>query len=676
MTSIVDTLPQAPSSVECPAAIHVLPPELANQIAAGEVVERPASVVKELTENSLDAGARRVEVTLENGGQTLIRVTDDGRGIAPGELELAVTRHATSKIAGVDDLSRIASYGFRGEALPSIASVSRFHIVSAPRARDGSIGDAHSLDVEYGVIKRSGPASLREGTLVEVRDLFTNIPARLKFLKSPATELKRAQELFTRLALARPDVGFTLLAGSRETLRFEAGQNLARRLGVLWPPLVVDALRPFDLTVGSVHVRGLASNPRSSQPRADRMLFYVNGRAVNDRLIMRAVRQAYQGRLTSRDYPQVVLFLDLPPEEVDVNVHPAKNEVRFQEEQAVFVAVLRAVSQVLNADTASVARVGDAPASPGAPAGSATTTSGGPDASPHPPGFWGEADRTRIMPRRESRPDLSSPDFAAGGGATVGGSLGEEPAPYVTDRPSGFPLRAESSAAGASGPASEALRTAPERLTFPAPADGAESSPPFTTDGMATPDAPAAPSSRDFHYLGQIAGTYLVLAKGRDTLVLLDQHAAHERILYEQFRRGGSRGTGRPVLVPLDMPLHPAEEERLLGIRDALAEMGFELEARGGRCSVTSLPPSLDRSAATAFLREALSGRQDDLTALWASHACATAIRAGQGLTETDALALVDQWLAAEEPDYCPHGRPCAVTLDKGDLEKLFKRRQ
>ncbi len=669
MTSIVDTPPAAPVSPVSSVSIHVLPPELANQIAAGEVVERPASVVKELTENSLDAGARHVEAVLENGGQTLIRVTDDGRGIAPGELELAVTRHATSKITGVDDLSRIASYGFRGEALPSIASVSRFRIVSAPRAADGSIGDAHSLDVEYGAVKRSGPASLREGTMVEVRDLFTNIPARLKFLKSPATELKRAQELFTRLALARTDVGFTLMAGSREALRFEAGQDLTRRLGLLWPPLVVDALRPFDLTAGSVRVRGLASNPRSSQPRADRMLFYVNGRAVNDRLVMRAVRQAYQGRLTSRDYPQVALFLDLPPDEVDVNVHPTKNEIRFREEQAVFMAVLRAVGQALNADAASVARSGEF--APPEPASDTDTVPSRPrlNAAPHPPGFWGEADRVRIMPRRAPRPDLTAPDYAPEDGAPFGGGMREDLAPYVTDRPEEGPLPPDFPTAPLSGSRSGADRPAPERLALPVPNMEEETS----TDAR---DAPAPLSSRDFRYLGQIAGTYLVLSKGRDTLVLLDQHAAHERILYEKFRQGGSRGAGRPVLVPLEMALHPAEKEHLLEMRNALAELGFELEIRGDRCSVTALPPLLDRSAAAAFLREALSGRQDDLTALWASHACATAIRAGQNLTETDALALVAQWLAAEEPDYCPHGRPCAVTLSKSDLEKLFKRRQ
>ncbi|MCH5277345.1 MAG: DNA mismatch repair endonuclease MutL [Desulfovibrionaceae bacterium] len=665
MTRSADTPAQgrAPSP-----SIHLLPPELANQIAAGEVVERPASVVKELVENSLDAGARQVNLTLENGGQTLIRVSDDGRGIAPDELELAVTRHATSKIAGVDDLSRISSYGFRGEALPSIASVSRLRIVSAPRSPGGAIGDAHSLDVEYGVIKRLGPASLREGTTVEVRDLFTNIPARLKFLKSPATELKRAQELFTRLALARSDVGFSFMAGSRELLRFEAGRALNARLAGLWPPLVLDALRPFELRADGMRVWGLASNPRSSQPRADRMLFYVNGRPVGDKLIMRAVRQAYQGRLTSRDYPQTVLFLDIPPDEVDVNVHPAKNEVRFRDEQAVFGVVLRAVSQILNADAFPVARP--------APRASMTAPDADPDGAPphaaaqapHPRGFWGEADRARIMPRRDTGSAPGTPEAGPGEGSSVSAGLREPPAPYVTAGPADLSPR-PATHGGAPHASPDALHNTGESPR-PAPAHAVQAGP----SGQA-PDTPPL-SGRDFHYLGQIAGTYLILARGRDTLVLLDQHAAHERILYEKFKSGALRGAGQPLLLPLNMPLHPAEKERLLDMQGALTELGFAWEATDAGCLVTALPPSLDRTAAAAFLREALSGRQDDLTALWASHACATAIRAGQELTGGDALNLVNLWLAAEEPDYCPHGRPCAVTLDKADLEKLFKRRQ
>ena len=382
--------------------IHLLPPELSNQIAAGEVVERPASVVKELVENSLDAGATRVLVELENGGQTMIRVTDNGRGISGDQLELAVTRHATSKIAEVGDLMNIHSYGFRGEALPSIASVSRFRMTSAPLEDDGSGGDAHCINVLYGSIKAVAPAALNPGTMVEVTELFSNIPARLKFLKSPATEQKKIQELFARLALARTDVGFTLKAGSRELVRFEPGQTLARRMAVLWPPAIVDALRPFDVTVSDMHLHGLTSDPRSSQPRADRMLFYVNGRAVNDRLLMRAVRQVYQGRLTSRDYPQTVLFLDMPPQEVDVNVHPAKNEVRFRDEQAVFSAVLRAVGSALAGVPLASERFAERTEQKESTASSAPKSST--ERPVRPLGFWGEADAVRVMPKPKNPP--------------------------------------------------------------------------------------------------------------------------------------------------------------------------------------------------------------------------------------------------------------------------------
>ena len=694
--------------------IRLLPPELSNQIAAGEVVERPASVVKELVENSLDAGARHIEVTLENGGQTLIRVTDDGRGINADQLELAVTRHATSKIAELNDLMNISSYGFRGEALPSIASVSRFRMVSAPQAEDGSIGEAMGIDVLYGTVKGVAPAALSRGTMVEVAELFSNIPARLKFLKSPATELKKTQELFTRLALARTDISFTLKSGSRELLRFEAGQSLARRLAILWPPVIVDALRPFETEADGMRLWGMTSDPRSSQPRADRMLFYVNGRAVNDRLLMKAVRQVYQGRLTSRDYPQTVLFLELPPQEVDVNVHPAKNEVRFRDEQAVFSAVLRAVGSALaNVPLASERFAERAALSPEFREAERPAASLEPrNATPRPArplGFWGEADAVRVMPRPKVEPRVSAaPDeqkddsqrqihvsapvtrFDPMDDALPRGGLREASLPD-RDFFTGEPLYAgETPSHAASAPVPVQSRSLSGKKSLEedlAPLTSASVQGTFEAQPSAValplPDAEqdfdpeSAPSPLDgFRYLGQIARTYLVLSQNDDALLLLDQHAMHERIFYEKFRAAGSRGTAQPQLVPLEMELHPAESARLMELQDTLTRLGFDIVCRGSRCSVHAIPPEMDRSDASSFLREALSGRVDDLESAWIHHACATAIRAGQHLTPDDALTLVKQWLRTEEPDFCPHGRPCAVTLEKADLEKLFKRRQ
>lgn len=673
--------------------IRLLPPELSNQIAAGEVVERPASVVKELVENSLDAGATSVLAELENGGQTLIRVTDNGRGIDSDQLELAVTRHATSKITDVGDLMNIRSYGFRGEALPSIASVSRFRMISSPLQDNGSAGEASGIEVLYGTIKAVTPAALNQGTLVEVSELFSNVPARLKFLKSPATEQKKTQELFTRLALAREDVTFTLKAGTREIVRFEKGQSLAHRMALLWPPAIVDALRPFDISMNGMRLHGLTSDPRSSQPRADRMLFYVNGRAVNDRLLMKAVRQAYQGRLTSRDYPQTVLFLDLSPQDVDVNVHPAKNEVRFRDEQAVFSAVLRAMNSALAGVPLASERFEERTQheDPGIPSDIPETGSTRPS---RPLGFWGEADAVRVMPR--SRPKSASAfSSVLSEDASPRGGLREQSMPdrdfrtgrpnttishrhAISDltppRPAGIPPLAEKEVVrdhSLSGNVMTEGHNAPRK-----PEEQPVSAERSLIEEKAVASVPAPSPLRGFRYLGQVARTYLVLSQNDETLLLLDQHAMHERIFYEKFRAAGSRGLAQPLLVPLEMELHPAEVERLMELKDTLPRLGFETACRGRRCLVQAMPPEMDRSEALAFLREALSGRVDDLEGIWIHHACATAVRAGQHLTPDDAMNLVRQWLRTESPDFCPHGRPCAVTLERADLEKLFKRRQ
>lgn len=672
--------------------IRLLPPELRNQIAAGEVVDRPAGVVKELVENSLDAGARTIHVTLENGGQTLIRVQDDGAGIPAEELELAVTRHATSKIASLDELMSVHSFGFRGEALPSIASVSSFTMTSVPTGPDGAPGEAHFVEAAHGLVVGSGPAALHRGTVVEVRDLFANIPARLKFLKTPATELKRAQEWLTRLALGRPDVAVTLTSGGREMLRFPAGQNVHDRLAVIWPPLIMEALRSFDAVSHGVRVHGFAGSPRVSQPRADRIYFYVNGRAVTDKRLMAAVRQAYKGRLTTRDYPQALLFLEMDPQAVDVNVHPAKSEVRFRDESAVFSAVLRAVSGVLNAEDAAVDKVKETGASP-----DATVRHQGAPAStplPRPLGFWGDIDDDRVLHiTGKRRPEATEQEDDILVKMAPGGYDQPEPEsirdlaestdicpPWSTDPPEQPPH----TLLPPSPPASEAtvfprLPAASEQAPLSRPPQGM----PFVRVPDHVPPDEDIPLDADGHgqirvgrylYLGQVAETYLVLRDADGSLLLLDQHAVHERVIYARLRRGGFAGTGQLLALPLELPLHPAERERFFQLRDTLESLGFTLECVEQTLRARSIPPVLGRPNALAFLREAVAGRKDDLSALFISMSCKAAIKAGQRLSDDEAAGLISQWIGVPERDFCPHGRPCVLRWTAADLEKLFKR--
>ena len=671
--------------------IRLLPPELRNQIAAGEVVERPASVLKELVENSLDADATQIDVCLENGGQSLISVQDDGCGIAAADLELAVTRHATSKISSLADLEHISSYGFRGEALPSIASVSRFSITSAIVGPDGQ-SQAHKVEVEHGLLTVSAPAALHRGTRVEVRDLFSNIPARLKFLKTPSTEFKRAQDWLARLALARPSVGLSLSAGEREALRFLPRQNLAERLAVLWPKLIVEALRPFDATRHGIRVRGLAALPNVSQPRGDRMLFYVNGRSVTDKRLLAAVREAYKGRMTSRDYPQVALFVEIDPAEVDVNVHPAKSEVRFRDESALFSAVLHAVQSALVTSYDVVENIW--------PAADDTSTSAASTAAPRPQGFWGRLDNPPLIDQQEregepdhdlqwqaslpsNEPSASTPHEAADWRAE---SSGYQPVPTVQPeqhiRQDEALFVAASKTSGLddhAGLAEDASGYAQAVYPDATPIQsgsgaGAAGEAGFAVFAHGQQRQPL--SVGQFAYLGQVAMTYLVLRDASGALLLLDQHAAHERVLYARMRRGGFAGSGQLLALPLELPLHPAEAERFFELRPRLESLGFALETSSGNLRVNAMPPVLSRAEARDFLREALAGRKDDLADMFISMSCKGAIKAGQRLADDEAAGLLQQWLETPDREYCPHGRPCVLRWDAAELEKLFKRRQ
>lgn len=644
--------------------IQVLPSDLCNQIAAGEVVERPASVVKELVENSLDAWATRVDVRLENGGQGLIRVQDNGSGVLPDELSLAVLRHATSKIRKVTDLDSIHSYGFRGEALPSIASVSDFSMASAVHGEDGGVVSS-VIRVSFG--ERSGvePSSLHQGTVVEVRDLFSNVPARLKFLKSPATEVKRCLEWLERQALARTDVAFSLTSDGKALLQCLPGETLAARLARMWPPQIVEALAPFDAERCGVRVHGLAARPDVSQPHGSRILIFVNGRSVTDKRVYGAVRQAYEGRITSRDYPQAVVFVELDPAEVDVNVHPAKSEVRFRDEAAVYAAVLTAVRSALQAPSDGLdagCGVKDG-ASPEAAPPSAGKKEEAPPvlAESRPMGFWGAAD----SPLRRPLPSEREPE--GGGEWTVA-------RPSAVPDSHGFPGAAQPAPfpepgvreADPSGEGALSFREEKKEACRPAP--------PVPENLLQ--EEPEPSPSRGLDYLGQVAGTYLVFRDASDALVILDQHAVHERILFSRFSEKGWHGASQGLALPLVLELHPAEAGRWRDVKEMLEGLGYRGTLSGGTLTVDGIPALLDRAGAQEFLRECLAGLKDDFRARFATMACRSAIKGGQRLTRDEAMNLVSQWLATPDRDYCPHGRPTVLRRDAAALEKLFKRRQ
>lgn len=697
------------------AKIHLLPPELRNQIAAGEVVERPASVVKELVENALDAHATEISVTMEDGGQSLISVQDNGTGIPADELELAVTRHATSKLQNAGDLSRILSYGFRGEALPSIASVSRFRIVS--KIKDDPI--AHELYVNFGDIKTQAPSALRQGTLIEVSDLFFNIPARLKFLKNPATELKRAAELFVRLALAADGVSMRLEAGSRILHEFFAHEDKKAKLAKIWSSSVIDELAEVKTEACGMKVYGYISNPRSVQPRADRMLLYVNGRAVSDKLLLKAVRQAYAGKITTRDYPQCLLFLEIDPQEVDVNVHPAKSEVRFRDERAIFSLMAKAVDNALSSSYFSVRdlqsgvqdgkgdgeRDGKTENSPLSQIGLSQAKFGDlyqESAAPKPQGFWGNADKeTRLSFAREDKTAVAEDvvEYFQSSKTSCGSAreftaerlLNSDSSDIYTRQSLREPAQAIEPLQMPDYQDYQTKRAETLHADNSSKGDIKQEKPffggavlPINSENRdrqeknareRTAETAVLPCGLD--YLGQVAETYLIVRKDGNTLLLLDQHAIHERILYEETKKGQIQS--QALLCSLELPLHASELLRFGEVRETLQKLGFVISEtkRDGQSvlEISAIPARYDRVTAMGFLKEILAEKMDDLDGIWVRHACKSAVKAHTPLDRASAARLILQWLETSEPDNCPHGRPCVVHFDETDLEKLFKRK-
>ena len=597
--------------------IHLLPDHLINQIAAGEVVERPASVLKEVLENAMDAGSTVVDVQLEQGGVRRIRVADDGCGIPRDELPLALERHATSKIASLDDLERVGTMGFRGEALAAIAAVSRMSITS----RHEGAGHAWRIDADP---RELAPAALNHGTVVDVADLYFNTPARRKFLKSEGTEFAHCDDVFRRVALARPDVAMQLAHNGRVSLRLPAGRREARVRALLGDDFV-NAARAVEADSGVLRLTGFASLPAYSRASRDAQFFYVNGRFVRDKLVTHAIREAYADILHGSRHPAYALFLELDPAGVDVNVHPAKIEVRFRDARAVHQFVYHALTRALAVSGAGAA---------------------------------GETQPAEAPATQTAQPYFPPPQQ---------GRLAMEPASRAY-----FDFAASARPADAPPPGFAATAFAPR-------SGGAPAAEP------ATPTLPAGDLAPPLGYaVAQLHGVY-ILAQNETGLIVVDMHAAHERILYERLKTvlDGTPGVQR-LLIPAVFgvgakDMATAEEHAAL-----LERMGFEIGPAGpSELAVRSVPALLARAPVAELIRalltelrdfpasEVVTARRNELLATMACHG---AVRANRSLTLPEMNALLREMEATERADQCNHGRPTWTQLSMADLDKLFLR--
>jgi len=583
-------------------AIRVLDNHLIDQIAAGEVIERPASIVKELVENSLDAGAQSVEVEIEAGGVRLTRVRDDGCGIPTAELKLAMSRHATSKITHADDLGAIVTLGFRGEALPSIASVSRFEITS----RHVNEERASSLTVDAGQVSDPSPAAHPTGTTIEVRDLFYNLPARRKFLRSEVTEQGHIVRLLERLALSRDDVAFRLRSGSRTLLDAPAitatGGAAARLARIVGPEFVSRAIE-IDHSAGPVRISGWIGAPSAARATADMQFWFVNGRAVRDRLLMNAVRLGYRDVLYSGRQPAYVLYLDIDPALVDVNAHPQKLEVRFRDSRQIHDFVFRAVERQLAGTKPGTSVVPPAYSSGGHYTQPMSLTTADGDT---PPGVWAVAQALRGM--------------------------SADPNPH-------------------------------EDEAVPVHAGGAQ---PLGTA------------------LAQVHGIY-ILAQNEQGLVLVDMHAAHERVLYEKLKeQAGSNVPTQALLVPVTVEMKVDELDALMAQREEWRAAGFDVERLAPETLVVrSVPAMLPADDIPALVREVIGDVASDSAShhldsatdrLLGTIACRSAIHAHRRLTLPEMNALLRQMEQTPRADQCNHGRPTWTQVSLHELDRMFLR--
>jgi DNA mismatch repair protein MutL len=614
--------------------IHQLPPGVVAKIAAGEVIERPASVVKELLENSIDAGATRIDIDLEAGGTELIRIVDDGCGIVPEDLPLAFAPHATSKLKSADDLFRIGSMGFRGEALSSIAGIAKVSLQSRPHDRDSGA----ELRIDDGELSPVRPWGGSPGTRLEVRHLFYNVPVRKKFLKSHATEFGHVTETVTRLALANPGLHLVLRHNGRLVYEVPGSAGLLDRIGLFFGKEIRDALFEVNSPPGERRVTGFIADPKCDRGNAKLQYLFVNGRWFRDRSLAHAMQDSYRGLLMTGRYCIGFLFLTLPPDQVDVNVHPTKAEVRFQENSTIYSLVRSAVKERLlreNMLPYLTAPAGEVPAPP-----------------PSGPADW----------LNES--PLPQAAFFA-------------PPPPVQERLP-FPTTEPTGERGASAPRVEAEPETIEAAPIPVPVLPPEL-------GGLTPPARLEEPPPNPGTAIQLHDSYLVI-ETRDGMLVIDQHALHERILFEQLRRRVKAGQleVQRLLIPEPVEL-PAEQAALvLEAADALRELGVDVSDFGGNTVlVSSYPTLLGRKSPyeifQSVLDELLSkerppSREALLHNLMATMACKAAVKAGDPLTKEEIQYLLHLRTMAEDSHHCPHGRPTSLLFSRTELDKQFKR--
>ena len=642
--------------------IHILSPEVANRIAAGEVVERPASVVRELIDNAIDAGAKRIQVEVVGGGTERIRVTDDGSGMNRDDALLCTRRHATSKISRAEDLEQITTKGFRGEALASIAAVSEFELVTR-RPEDAS---------GYRIVSEGGDeASVEEvgspaGTRVTISHLFGKVPARKKFLKRPATELQHIINIVTWSAFAHEDIHFALSHNERRIFEFPAAPDRLHRIRQTAGNDVVESLVPVSLESPAVCISGFISRPALTRPNGQQVLFFVNDRFVRDRLIHRALMDGYRNMLPPRRYPIAYLFLDLSTQLVDVNVHPTKQEVRFQDERAVFSAVHAAIRNAWEDSSVELDSADSRSPSDGAP---------------ETPGLAPQA------PPPGSPPASRHSTRGADGVQTAGALLG------TTQRPRPFLDGVDRWHDGTSSQHAQSAAPPPE-LAPPAQLSPQPEINPIATAAGASDRSlldGVKPTSVDvqggLQVRGQLLDSY-ILAESKNGLVIIDQHAAHERIRFEELYAAWKKRqiASQSLLIPITVDVPHAQMELIGEHRQTLLSLGLEVEPFGAETvSIRSLPQGVSLEAGEGLLGDILAGLTgepgvdgdgEDARAVQALYtvACRSAVKFGDRLDVDVMQAIVDRLASVPRRDVCPHGRPAVLALNEKDLRRAFDR--